>query len=388
MLIVTAQLLVACGSSSHSNQTTQSRIGPESIFEAGFQLSTDPAAGLDTLRRLGVSRVKVFLPWYEVAPDPRSRTPPRHFDASDPAAYPPSAWARWDAIVRDAQQRGIGLDVTLSQPPAWAAAADTPDAAAALRGWKPSPIAFRAFVEAVGKRYSGSYTPPGASSPLPRVSFWSIWNEPNYGQDLAPQAINQVEVSPSLYRGLLNAAWSGLQSTGHGHDTVLIGELAPRGQTTGNHPGLFDGMVPLRFLRALYCVDSSFHQLRGTAAAERGCPTTAAGSAEFRAANPALFDATGFADHPYALGGVPPNIVTPDEPDFADLPTLPKLAETLDRLAGDLRLEHAFPDLLDRVRLPDESAGDDPSHDDPGAGGGVSELGRVHLVAQPSHRLI
>jgi hypothetical protein len=254
----------------------------EPIFEAGKQVNTDPNAAMGTLKRLGVARVKVFVPWNAVAPDPTSRKPP-HFDATDPAAYPAAGWARYDAFVR-----------------------------------------------AIGTRYSGTYKPPGASSPLPRVSFWSIWNEPNYGFDLAPQAVNHIEVSPALYRGLLDAAWSALGATGHGHDTVLIGELAPRGQETGNHPGLFDGMVPLRFLRALYCVDSSFHVLRGTAATERGCPESGT-PAEFRAAHPALFEAAGFADHPYAQGGLPPNSTAAEETDYADLPALKNLENTLDR---------------------------------------------------------
>jgi hypothetical protein len=341
ILIAAVLLLNGCGSGSHTSPAAAVRTGPESIFEAGPQLVPDPGGTLELLRRLGVTRVKVFMPWSAIAPDAQERKPPRGFRATDPAAYPASAWAPYDAIVREATRRGIGLDLTLSNPPVWAAGADAPDPVT-HPWWKPSPTAFGAFVRAVASRYSGTYKPLGATAPLPRISFWSIWNEPNYGSDLAPQAVDQVEVSPALYRELLNAAWQALQATGHGHDTILIGELAPRGQTVPPHPGLFDGMVPLRFLRALYCVDSSFHQLRGTAAAERSCPTTAAASAGFRAANPALFQATGFADHPYPQGGIPPN--TPSaEPDFADLPALPKLAKTLDRLQAVYGSSVRFP---------------------------------------------
>ena len=92
---------------------------------------------------------------------------------------------------------------------------------------------------------------------------------------LSPQTVNGVEVGPRLYRGLLDAAWSALQATGHGGDTILIGELASTGHA---NPGSTLGMEPLRFLRALYCVDSRFRELRGAAAAARGCPTNAAGS--------------------------------------------------------------------------------------------------------------
>jgi hypothetical protein len=330
-LVLAIPLVAGCGggSSSHAAAGESARTGMEPIFEAGKQVNTDPNAAMVALKRLGVARVKVFLPWSAVAPNATSRKPP-HFDATDPAAYPAAGWARYDAIVRAAAAHRMGLDVTLSNPPVWAAGADAPDPVAHPM-WKPSPKAFGAFVRAVGTRYSGTYKPPEASSPLPRVRFWSIWNEPNYGADLAPQAVNHIEVSPALYRGLLDAAWSALQATGHGHDMVLIGELAPRGQTVGNHPGLFDGMVPLRFLRALYCVDPSFQVLRGAAATERGCPATGT-PAEFRAAHPALFEAGGFADHPYAQGGIPPNSLAAEEPDYADLPALGKLESTLDRV--------------------------------------------------------
>ena len=57
---------------------------------------------------------------------------------------------------------------------------------------------------------------------------------------------------PHLYRGLVDAAWSAFAATGHGHDTILIGELAPAGDSHGVVN--FNNMPPLRFLRALYCV--------------------------------------------------------------------------------------------------------------------------------------
>jgi hypothetical protein len=132
-----------------------------------------------------------------------------------------------------------------------------------------------------------------------------------------------------MYRRLVDAAWSALQATGHGNDTVLIGEIAPRGQTVGDQPGNFSQMVPLRFIRALYCVDGSLRPLQGQAAIERSCPSTSAGSKAFPAAHPALFHATGFGFHPYPQGFAP-NVRTPLEPDYADMPQLPALERTLD----------------------------------------------------------
>ena len=339
-LALASAVLAGCGST--ATQPAQpakllSRPGLESIFSPGPELITDTAGTLDRLHQLGVDRVHVYLHWSDIAPAPNSPVRPS-FDATDPAAYPAAGWAPFDAIVRGVHARGMGLDFALvPPPPRWASGKGAPDPSAQPE-WRPSAQEFGQFVRAVGIRYSGHYTPPGASSPLPRVAFWSIWNEPNSGVELAPQALepSQVEVSGLLYRRLLDAAWSGLQATGHGRDTILIGELAPAGATFGNAPGNFGVMAPLRFLRALYCVDTSYKPLTGRAATLRGCPATAAGSAKFASQHPGLFHATAFADHPYPQG-LAPNAVTPDEPDYAELaetPTLERVLDTLQQVYG------------------------------------------------------
>ena len=59
------------------------------------------------------------------------------------------------------------------------------------------------FVEAVGKRYSGRYRDEDTGhSRLPRVSFWSLWNEPNQGGWLTPQFVGGKPYSPRLFRSL------------------------------------------------------------------------------------------------------------------------------------------------------------------------------------------
>jgi hypothetical protein len=349
--IAIGALLGGCGSSPSSAGPTTRQIPLESIFEADQQLDADPAGTLALMRRLGVDRVRVFVPWgglgsrMPLAPNAFSRVWPRNFDATNPAAYPRAAWATYDAIVRDAAASGVALDLTVSSPaPLWATQPGEP-AGGPTGVWKPSARAYGQFMQAVGTRYSGRYPDPlHPGKRLPRVAFWGIWNEPNLGIDLAPQAIEngRLEVSPVFYRRLVDAAWSALRATGHGRDTILIGELAPRGSTVGNVPGNFDMMVPLRFLRTLYCVDSSYRPLRGAAAAARGCPTTAATSSRFVAEHPALFHASGIADHPYPQG-LAPNVLTPLEPDFADFAALPRLERALDRLQAAYGSSTRFP---------------------------------------------
>jgi hypothetical protein len=172
------------------------------------------------------------------------------------------------------------------------------------------------------------------------VSVWGLWNEPNFGEDLAPQAIDNdaIEVSVPRYRRLLAHAWRALSATGHRRDTILIGDSAPHGHP---HPiGNFDLIAPLRFIRVLYCLGRQWRPLRGLAASERGCPATASGARRFRRRNPALFEATGFAIHPYA-GYAPPDRSEPGSiKGAADLAAIPEVERTLDtvfRAYGDRR---------------------------------------------------
>ena len=347
-LAALALLASGCGSSPPRPGPVTRGTSLVSIFEAQGGLLTDPAGTLDELRHLGVGVVRVFLSWNSVAPNPLSRAAPKRFAASSPGAYPAAGWARYDAVVRAAKPRGIRVFFSVEGPaPLWATGPGAPRGAPE-RGaqWKPSAAAYGRFVHAVGTRYSGSYAPPGAA-PLPKVSMWSLWNEPNDGPQLAPQTIDNstAELSAATYRALVAAGWPSLQATGHGSDTILIGELAPYGQSLGsNVPGKFGEMVPLRFVRALYCVDAALHPLRGAAAAARACPTTAAASQRFAAENPGLFQATGYAVHPYpGPTRLPPNAVVSTSPDFANLAALPNLERTLRAVTGAYGRPRSFP---------------------------------------------
>ncbi|MBV9716174.1 MAG: hypothetical protein JOZ64_12440, partial [Solirubrobacterales bacterium] len=293
--------------------------GQVAMFQDDLRLLADPQRTLETLRELGVGVVRVSVRWNMIAPAPRSRRAPAKFNASNPAAYPAAGWAPYDALVRDAQAYGIGVDLSLGGPsPLWADGPGTP--AGEQWSWKPSAAQFGKFVQATGTRYSGRY------HSLPRVQEWEIWNEPNFGEDLAPQAINgsTVSLAPTMYRGLVDAAWAALGSTGHGSDTVILGNLDARGQSgrpsrfaPQGLPGNYGATKPMQFVRTLYCVDSAYRQLRGAAAAAVGCPTSAAGSRGFRAAHPGLFGATAFADHPYPVN-LPPTRATSGDPDYVE----------------------------------------------------------------------
>ena len=303
------------------------------------------ARALSEIKALGVDRVKVSVVWSLVAPDATSTHTPK-FDATNPAAYPPGAWARWDRIVTYARSIGLRVYFQLVPPaPLWALGKGKP---AQGHPWsqKPSASDFGKFVEAVARRYSGSYvstdakdrphpvadlpvTVPGmfptAANPtpaIPKVDFWGVWNEPNEAAWLNPQwttvhGRRQFDTAPAMYRHLVDAAYHAFRVTGHASDTILIGELAARGY-----------IYPIPFVQELYCLDSSNRPLRGRSASEVGCPSSGNRRA-FRNRHPGLFVFPGFAYHPYSFDR-PPNVPMPD-PNWITFANIGRLERTLDR---------------------------------------------------------
>jgi hypothetical protein len=296
MVLLAAAALVGIPAAPAAASSSQ-----ESIFETGGEVFGNPAAEMQRLRVLGVDRLRLFLSWGMIAPGGARRTRPSGFNGASPAAYPAKNWAPWDALIEAAQRQGISVDLDLAgRAPFWAMPKDTPLTTQGSN--TPNASEYEGFVEAVGKRYSGSY------HGLPRIDFWSVWNEPDYISSLQPQGTGpggRIPNSPHLYRALVDAAWKGLHATGHGHDKIIVGELANRGYTNFG-PHSHGGMFPVTFVQSLYCVDSRYRKLTGSTAAAEGCPTNAAGSRRFRSRHPALFGVSGFSDHPYSRW-YPPN---------------------------------------------------------------------------------
>jgi hypothetical protein len=313
---------------------------------------------LEQVASLGVTTVKVSMVWSLVAPDPDATSEP-DFDATDPADYPAGAWNRYDTLVEDASRLGLRVYFQITAPaPLWAT---TSGATGHAHDWSHGVSASELgqFVKAVGDRYSGSYpvagdgdtqtgttttttatttttTPgdgllgtlggspdPGSSSTpdsgtLPAVTEWGIWNEPNELGWLSPQTKTiggrTVSESPQVYRQFVNVADTSLQATGHGLDTILIGETASGGE--------------LAFVQALYCVNSRDVPLTGTAAAADGCP---ADPGTFVQDNPGLFSASGYAVHPYGFT-IPPNESYRRVPGTITMARLGVITSGLDRI--------------------------------------------------------
>jgi hypothetical protein len=255
---------------------------------------------LDEFQALGADVVKVQIYWRDVAPAGRRK--PSGFDAANPGSY---SWGTYDEVVRSIIAHGMRPFLTLGNTaPDWATAKVT-----RRRGiYKPSAKEFELFAEAVGTRYSGSY------AGIPRVELWSIWNEPNLYSWLSPQRSGGAPVSPSLYRNLYLAAHRGLEATGHGADTILLGELMPRAGTD------LRKVSPTEFLRELVCLDRNYRQYTGTAAKRRGCKKVG------------RIPTSGIAYHPYtAFRGGPHGSVSKGDATIATLSRITKMADKLAR---------------------------------------------------------
>ncbi len=340
------------------------------IIQDNSDLANAPAA-MAQFRALGATTVRVFLPWSAIAPNAKKTRAPKHFNASDPAAYSASKWAPFDSVDRAAKQYGLTVELVVTGgAPRWAEGAGIPNAyqaskhsAALAFAWKPNATDYRRFFTAVGKRYSGSYHPKGSQSALPRIHFWSIWNEPNFGEDLGPQAVqgSSVTWAPRMYRSLLSAGWGALHGTGHGHDKILIGGLAAIGQNPHpptsywpqGIPGNAGQTHPIQFVRSLYCLNANTGaKLAGAVAKRQGCPTSASARAKFRARNRGLFDASGIGDHPYPSNGTPLSLKGADYSTFPEMGHLARTADAGVRAWGGHRSYHIYNDEFGWITNP------------------------------------
>jgi hypothetical protein len=194
-------------------------------------------------RALNVGTMRWDIQWSEIAPT--RPTDPRN--PSDPAYL----WAATDQFVRGAVVHGLQDRVlfTLWRTPPWATKAKT-----AKETQMPNLTDWRNFVAACATRYSGTYVPPGSTTPLPRVTAWETWNEPNASFAFQPQRKNGKFVSPANYVKLLNALKSEVNKAVAFKPTFVAGALYKQG-----NPGVNPG--PIQFMQGMKAAGAKFDVL-------------------------------------------------------------------------------------------------------------------------------
>ena len=196
------------------------------------------------------------------------------------------------------KERGWSVLMTISGPvPQWATQSKLDNLT------RPSPSAFAAFVTAVGRKFGD------------QVDTWAIWNEPNQPQFLRPQyARGGKAASPAIYRNLYLAGVRGLRKSGQGDDKILIAETSPRGNSNVVHP--------LRFMRAMLCLDSRYKKRSKCSA----------------------LPADGYAHHAYTTRQGP--FFTPPNKDDVTIGVLSRLTKALDRARNAGALTKRLPIYL------------------------------------------
>jgi hypothetical protein len=270
------------------------------VMQDDAQVRAAPDATLSEFAALGADVVKINLYWDEVAPTGRRK--PTGFDGASPSSY---AWGSYDTAIQAILAHGMQPYISLGgHAPRWATGSK-----GRAGTNRPSTKEFRQFAQAAGLHYSN-------------VHIWSIWNEPNLYSWLSPQRSKGVPLSPSIYRGLYLAGYRGLDDSGHGDDTILLGELMPRALTSPRK------VRPLEFLREMACLDRNYRQIRGRAAKKRGCRRVG------------RFPTSGIAYHPYTPPAGPH---VPEGADDAAIGQLSRLRSTIDALARRGKLPRNLP---------------------------------------------
>jgi hypothetical protein len=199
--------------------------------DPSFRWRQDRAAVLDQAVTTNAAVVRTTVYWSRIAPR-------RPVNAANPfdAAY---RWDDLDELVRSSQFRGLEVLLTIWGTPDWANAGKGSNVA-------PAKVAdLTAFARALASRYSGRY--PG----YPYVRFYSVWNEPNLEQFLAPTFDSKGKpVAQKTYAKLYRAAYAGLKA-GSSTAEVGVGETSPRGRDKPSPGSVQDSMAPATFARLL-----------------------------------------------------------------------------------------------------------------------------------------
>ena len=336
----------------------------------------DVAASMKKAKDLGVDRIRLTAGWSVLAPEADADQKPE-FDASDPDAYTRNGWTKYDPIghwqvldraVRLAKEAGMEVMIDVGfWAPKWATSGDPKTE---RRTFNINPEAYADFVKSVIRRYNGDYVPkyglapppdqqgsadsdlvqsvlgslggnkqqaaqPGKATnpkpsgpPLPKVSLWTVWNEPNHLGFIQPQWRREgsrlVPNSGHIYRSLVHAAFPAIKGI-QPDAKILVGATSSTGPRKVRSET--DGTPPLAFIRAMACVDAKLR------------PITSGPCANFKP-----IPGDGYSHHPYSL------LHTPDysdkrNPDNAGIGDLGRLSKLLNRLAAMRRIDPKVRDL-------------------------------------------
>lgn len=162
------------------------------------------------LSDLGVGWVRFDIPWKVVEPKKGTYN-----------------WTGADRVVNTAKKYGIQSLVIINYAPAWAAKSGASACDGDQNCAPKDPVVFGGFAAAVAARYKSS------------VSYFEIWNEPNYISFWMPKP------NVADYAAVLKSSYTAIKKA-NPNAVVIGGALAPSGDEA-------DGSIaPVTFIKALY----------------------------------------------------------------------------------------------------------------------------------------
>jgi len=182
--------------------------------DPSFRWRDDRVVNLDAARTTGASIIRTTAYWSSIAPtQPADATNPL-----DPAYH----FEDVDELVRNASLRGMTVLLTIWGTPGWA------NGNAGQNHAPTNMNDLRNFAQALASRYSGRYQ--AQVGPL-YVGYFSLWNEPNLEEFLAPAYDPKTgkPVSQLVYANMARAAYAGIKA-GNRNAKLAIGETSPRGR--------------------------------------------------------------------------------------------------------------------------------------------------------------
>uniref|UniRef100_UPI0026EB7FEA cellulase family glycosylhydrolase n=1 Tax=Mycolicibacterium bacteremicum TaxID=564198 RepID=UPI0026EB7FEA len=185
-----------------SDSTTPFGVADSHLYDLGPDRL---ALRLTELRNLGVTDLRIAVPWVYIEPAKGSYN-----------------WAKMDAVVETATAMGFTLTGAVTATPTWAG---LPLAGA------PDPDTYAAFAGSVAERYGS------------QIAAYEVWNEPNGVIFYAP-------VDPAGYTRMLQAAYTAIK-TANPDAVVLAGALGATGDLNGI------SVTPQRFLAEMYAAGAA-----------------------------------------------------------------------------------------------------------------------------------
>lgn len=185
------------------NAATRGAVGISANSGILWESVTSQAASLDFMRAIGVTGIRIDIPWRWIEATRRTFT-----------------WTLVDRVVDAARARGMSVLGVFTTAPQWASGSSNPQVPPAdLTQWA-------TFVRTAVTRYRG------------KVYAYEVWNEPNGSEYYAPGP------DPSAYAALVRAAAPAIKQADP-QAIVIAGVLGPA-------PDGYAGMMPaVPFFRAM-----------------------------------------------------------------------------------------------------------------------------------------